>query len=67
MGSKPDIKSRSGIDVIRAVKSAAWSALVAFGLFLPLIGFYTDQGPAGALVVTTRFGSLAIMVCSSRR
>jgi branched-chain amino acid transport system permease protein len=54
--------SRRTLDVVGAVKSAALSAMVAFGLFVLMIGFYTDQGPTGALVVTTRFGQLALIV-----
>jgi branched-chain amino acid transport system permease protein len=45
-----------------ALKDATLAALVAFGLFFFLIGLHTDQGPTGALVVTTRFGTLAILV-----
>ncbi len=45
-----------------ALKDAALAALVAFGLFFFMIGLYTDQGPTGALVVTTRFESLTILV-----
>jgi branched-chain amino acid transport system permease protein len=47
-----------------AVKEAVVAALVAFGLFVLLIGFRTDQGPAGALVVSTRFGALAAVVAA---
>ena len=44
------------------VKDAAIAALVAFGLFVLMIGIRTDQGPTGALVITTRFGTLAALV-----
>ena len=54
--------ARRGIDVLGALKSAALAALVAFGLFSLLIGFRTDQGPSGALEITTRFDTLAILV-----
>ncbi len=50
------------LDVFAAVKEAAIAALVAFGLFVLLIGIRTDQGPTGALVLTTRFGALAEIV-----
>jgi branched-chain amino acid transport system permease protein len=49
-------------DLRAAVKQAALAALVAFGLFVLLIGIRTDQGPTGALVITTRFGALAAIV-----
>jgi branched-chain amino acid transport system permease protein len=45
-----------------ALKEAVTAALVAFGLFFFLIGLHTDQGPTGALVVTTRWGEFAIIV-----
>jgi branched-chain amino acid transport system permease protein len=47
---------------VAAAKSATLSALIALGLFSLLIGFHTDQGPTGALVVTQRFETLAIIV-----
>ncbi|HXD15291.1 MAG TPA: DUF3382 domain-containing protein, partial [Xanthobacteraceae bacterium] len=49
-------------DVLAAVKEAGIAALVAFGLFVLLIGFRTDPGPTGALVISTRFGALAALV-----
>jgi branched-chain amino acid transport system permease protein len=49
-------------DFLAAVKDAAGAAAMAFGLFVLLIGFRTDQGPTGALVVSTRFGALAAIV-----
>jgi branched-chain amino acid transport system permease protein len=49
-------------DLPAAVKEAALSALIAFGLFVLLIGIRTEQGPTGALVFTTRFGVLAELV-----
>jgi branched-chain amino acid transport system permease protein len=52
------------LDVRAAVKEAAIAALVAFGLFVLLIGVRTDQGPTGALVFTTRFGLLAEIVAA---
>ena len=64
MANKPDTSPRSGLNIARAFKSAAISALISVGLFLPLIGFYTDQGPTGALVVTPRFGALAMIVAA---
>jgi branched-chain amino acid transport system permease protein len=50
--------------LLAAVKEAAISAVVAFGLFALLIGVRTDQGPTGALVISTRFGALAEIVAA---
>ncbi len=52
------------LDFSAAVKEAAVAALVAFGLFVLMIGIRTDQGPTGALVLTTRFGALAAIVAA---
>lgn len=52
------------VDLAAAVKQAALAALVAFGLFVLLIGIRTDQGPSGALVFTTRWGALAAIVAA---
>ena len=55
-----DVRRR--IDIVGALKNATFAALVAFGLFSLLIGFRTDQGPTGALQVTTRLDLLAMFV-----
>jgi branched-chain amino acid transport system permease protein len=47
-----------------AVKHAAIAGVVAFGLFVLMIGIRTEQGPTGALVFTTRFGALAVAVAA---
>jgi branched-chain amino acid transport system permease protein len=52
------------IDLVAAVKEAAIAALLAFGLFVLLIGFRTDPGPTGALVLAPRFGALAAVVAA---
>jgi branched-chain amino acid transport system permease protein len=52
----------SRLTVAGALKDAVLAALVAFGLFALMIGLHTDQGPTGALVVTTRFKELGIIV-----
>jgi branched-chain amino acid transport system permease protein len=46
------------------LKEAAIAAFIAFGLFVLLIGFRTDPGPTGALVLSTRFGVLAAVVAA---
>src|SRR5471030_2619972 len=50
------------IDAVRALRDAGWTALLAFGLFLPLIGFVTVQNMDRQLVLDTRFGLLAAFV-----
>ena len=45
-----------------ALKDATLSGLVAFGLFFFMIGLRTEQGPSGALEITTRFQTFAILV-----
>jgi len=59
--SKPTSKTPN---VIAALKEAALAALVAFGSFVLLIGIRTEQGPTGALVLSTRFGALAAIVAA---
>jgi len=50
------------LDLRAALKQAAVVALVAFGLFVLMIGIRTEQGPTGALVIATRFTALAEIV-----
>ncbi|HLH93629.1 MAG TPA: high-affinity branched-chain amino acid ABC transporter permease LivM [Xanthobacteraceae bacterium] len=50
------------IDIVRALRDAGWTALLACGLFLPLIGFVTDVNIGGELVLQTRFGLFAAFV-----
>jgi branched-chain amino acid transport system permease protein len=57
-----ETSARQAVDLTAALKNAGLAALVAFGLFSLLIGAHTDQGPTGALVITTRPGQLAIVV-----
>ena len=52
------------LPLLDALKDATVSALVAFGLFFFLIGLRTDQGPTGALEISTRFPTLAILVAA---
>jgi branched-chain amino acid transport system permease protein len=47
-----------------ALKDATLSGLVAFGLFFFMIGLRTEQGSTGALEITTRFETLAILVAA---
>ena len=52
----------SRVDVVQALRDAGWTALLAFGLFLPLIGFKAVQNMDRQLVLDTRFGLLAAFV-----
>ena len=56
------IASSARVTFAAALKDAVLAALVAFGLFALMIGLHTDQGPTGALVVTTRFQELGLIV-----
>jgi branched-chain amino acid transport system permease protein len=47
-------QSRS-VEVARALRDAGLTALIAFGLFLPLIGFQTIQDVRNNLILTTRW------------
>jgi branched-chain amino acid transport system permease protein len=59
----------SRIDIARALKDAGIVALIAFALFLPLIGFRTVQDMRNQLVLETRpallFSLIAIVVGAS--
>jgi branched-chain amino acid transport system permease protein len=50
------------IDIVRALRDTAVTALIAFGLFLPLIGFNTVQNIHNELVLETRWPLLAALV-----
>jgi len=54
-------------DFAGALKRAALAALVAFGLFSLLVGIRTDTGPGGALELTARFETLAVLVAGCHR
>src|SRR5450830_1215384 len=43
------------VDVARALREAGVTALLAFGMFLPLIGFQTVQNIRNELILTTRW------------
>src|SRR5215468_4007551 len=55
-------QSASRVDVVRALRQAAITGLIAFGLLLPLIGFNTVQNIRNELVLETRWPLLAAMV-----
>jgi branched-chain amino acid transport system permease protein len=58
---QPAAKSRA-LDVGGALKDAGVAALVAFGLFSFILGFRTETGPTGALMLIPRPGLLAAAV-----
>jgi branched-chain amino acid transport system permease protein len=54
--------SAARVDLVRALRQGALAGLLAFGLFLPLIGFNTVQNIHNELVLETRWPLLAAMV-----
>src|ERR1700690_1042729 len=50
------------VDMARALRDAGFTALLAFGLFLPLIGFQTVTNIRTALTLTTRWPLLFAIV-----
>src|SRR5882757_1108892 len=52
----------SRVDIVRALREGALAGLIAFGLFLPLIGFNTVQNIRNELVLETRWPLLAAIV-----
>ncbi|MFL6799551.1 MAG: high-affinity branched-chain amino acid ABC transporter permease LivM [Xanthobacteraceae bacterium] len=54
--------SAARIDLISALRQAAFAAVVAFGLLLPLIGLNTVQNIRNELVLETRWPLLGIFV-----
>jgi branched-chain amino acid transport system permease protein len=50
------------VDVARALRDAGVTALLAFGLFLPLIGFQTITDIRNNLILTTRWPMLFTIV-----
>src|SRR5436190_22951422 len=49
-------------DIAHALKESAVAGLIAFGLFLPLIGFHAVQDIRNELVLETRWPLLAAFV-----
>jgi len=45
-----------------ALKDAAITALIALGLFAPIVGLRTDVGQTGELILRQRWGDVAILV-----
>jgi branched-chain amino acid transport system permease protein len=55
-------KASARLGLTRALRAAAFTALLAFGLFLPLIGFNTVQNIHNELILETRWPLLAALV-----
>jgi len=51
-------------DVLAALRDAALTALIALGVFLPLIGFKTDVNGENQLILTTRWPLLFAIVAA---
>jgi branched-chain amino acid transport system permease protein len=60
-----EIASKWTFPFASALRSASLSALVAFGLFLLLIGIRTEQGPSGALDLAPRFALCGIFIAAT--
>src|SRR5256884_566900 len=56
------LPSASRVDLARALRQTAITALIAFGPLLPLIGFNTVQNIRNELVLETRWPLLAALV-----
>jgi branched-chain amino acid transport system permease protein len=50
------------VDIPRALKDAAFAALLSLGLFLPLVGFDTVTNIRNELILETRFPLLATLI-----
>src|SRR5262247_708328 len=61
MAAQPP-ESKPHVDIVRAIKDAALAGLLAFGLFLPLIGFQTVTNMRNELELDTRWPLLAWFV-----
>ena len=55
-------REASGDNIANAVREAGYAALIAFGLFVLLIGLKTDQNIRNELILVPRWGLLAIIV-----
>ena len=55
-------RDASGNNIPNALREAGYAALIAFGLFVLLIGLKTDQNIRNELILVPRWGLLAIIV-----
>src|SRR5215510_13426275 len=58
-------KEASRPDIVRALRAAAFTALIAFGLFLPLIAFRASHDIRNELILETRWPLFAAFVASA--
>jgi branched-chain amino acid transport system permease protein len=59
------VGAQSGrVDVVGALRDAGRTGLIAFGLFLPLIGFLTAVNGSNELILTTRWPLLFALVAA---
>ena len=62
MAIAAETQAKPAADIAAALKNGLLAALAAFGLFSLLIGLRTDQGPTGALELTSRATVLGVFV-----
>ncbi|MFZ0609629.1 MAG: DUF3382 domain-containing protein, partial [Xanthobacteraceae bacterium] len=60
----PPRSSHADADVMAALRDAAITAAIAFGVFLPLIGFKTGVNGDNQLILTTRWPLLFAIVAA---
>ena len=61
-GAQSERVQSERVNVVGALRDAAFTGVVAFGLFLPLIGFQTDVNGSNELILTTRWPLLFAFV-----
>src|SRR5580700_3931562 len=61
-GSQSERPQNDRFDVVAALRDAAYTALIALALFLPLIGFLTGVDGSNTLTLTTRWPLLFAFV-----
>ncbi|MCX5496993.1 high-affinity branched-chain amino acid ABC transporter permease LivM [Kaistia dalseonensis] len=54
--------TKHGPDIPAAVKDAVLAGVIALGIFGPLVGLKTEQNMSNELVITTRWGLVAVIV-----
>ena len=62
MASNPASAAGTGDLMSRALREAFYAGIIAFGLFVLLIGLKTDQNIRNELILVQRWGLLAIVV-----
>ena len=62
MASNPASAAGNGDLMARALREAFYAGIIAFGLFVLLIGLKTDQNIRNELILVQRWGLLAVVV-----